>query len=244
MRFTILALLLSISLFAKQNFKVLIPLYSTPEYWFAQKDKFEKIKEKKLQVYAIINPNNGPGKEATENYIEGIRFLKEYDIKVIGYVYTLYGKREPFEVKEDIYKWSSFYQEFGLDGIFFDETSNKAKDLEFYKDLTTYTKTHDLNFNILNPGYTTDKSYLEENIAELIVSYENSFKAFRESFPKNLNKPTVNTKLSILLHTVPKEEFGVLMHDIKEEDFDFIYFTEDDIENPWDSFSQYLLNYF
>lgn len=231
-------------LYAKNNFKILIPLYSTPEYWYAQKNLFEKIKDKNIEVYAIINPNNGPGTEQLDSYVEGIRFLKEYNIHVIGYVYTLYGKREPFEVKEDIYKWSTFYQELGLEGIFFDETDSKIDSIEYYIDLNKYAKSQDFNFNILNPGYTIDKSYLDANVSELIVSYENSYEAYKNSFPKTVNTQTEKTKLSILLHSLKKEDFGHLMHDIKKKDFEFIYFTEDTLDNPWDSISQYLLNYF
>ena len=126
--------LFSFNVYALDNLKVLIPLYSVPSLWIEQIEKLKSIKDKEITTYAIINPNNGPGEKEQQDYIDGIKLLKEHNIHVIGYVYTLYGKRDPNIVKEDIYKWSSFYQEYGLEGIFFDETDNKVDSLEFYKD--------------------------------------------------------------------------------------------------------------
>ncbi len=236
--------LFSFNVYALDNLKVLIPLYSVPSLWIEQIEKLKSIKDKEITTYAIINPNNGPGEKEQQDYIDGIKLLKEHNIHVIGYVYTLYGKRDPNIVKEDIYKWSSFYQEYGLEGIFFDETDNKVDSLEFYKDLTTYSKTHDFNFNILNPGYTIDEAFIDQNIAELIVTYENSYKNWENSFPTVKNQENEKTKLSLLLHSMEKDGFGIVMHKAKSQGFSYIYLTEDKDSNPWDSISEYFLKYF
>ena len=240
----LLVFLITFNLFAAEKLKVLIPLYSIPNLWSVEIEKLKSIKDKDIETYAIINPQNGPGDKLSNDYIDGIKLLKDHNIKVIGYVYTLYGKRDPNIVKEDIYKWSSFYQEVGVEGIFFDETDNKIDSLEFYKDLTTYSKTHDFNFNILNPGYTTHEAYINENVAELIVSYENSYKNWKNSFPPNTNKENEKTKLSLLLHSMEKEGFGLVMHKAKSQGFSYVYLTEDKDTNPWDSISEHFLKYF
>ena len=237
-------LLITFNLYSAEKLKVLIPLYSTPYLWFEQIEKIKSIYNKDITTYAIINPQNGPGEKVEQIYIDGIKLLKEHNIHVIGYVYTLYGKREPNIVKEDIYKWSSFYQEFGVEGIFFDETDNKVDSIEFYRDLTAYSKTHDFNFNILNPGYTIANEYIEQNVAELIVSYENSYKNWNNSFPKIRNKENEKTKLSLLLHSMDKDGFGLVMHKVKEQGFSFVYLTEDNDTNPWDNISDYFFKYF
>lgn len=127
---------------------------------------------------------------------------------------------------------------------FFDETDNKITSLDFYKDLTNYAKTHDFNFNILNPGYTIDEAYINQNIAELIVTYENSYKNWQNSFPTITNKENDKTKLSLLLHSMEEDGFGIVIHKAKNQGFSYIYLTEDKDSNPWDSISNYFLKYF
>lgn len=240
MRKILILCILVASMFANEK-KLLIPLYSHPNLWNDKEELFEKMKEKDIDVYAIINPHNGPGEVAQEDYANGIRLLKLYDIKVIGYVYTQYGKRDHFLVKEDIYHWSNFYQQIGVDGIFFDETASDAKVLPYYEDLTSYARSLDFNFLILNPGYTTNIEYINSKIADVIVTYENSMEAWNNSFPKVINKETENTKLSLLLHTLKDNDFEKVLKDEKIKNFSYIYITEDTLANPWDDISSKLI---
>lgn len=232
-------LFLVINMFASEK-KLLIPLYSYPTLWEKKKALFEKAKAENIEIYAIINPHNGPGQEINEDYIRGIRFLKSYNVKVIGYVYTLYGKRDPFLVKEDIYKWSNFYQSLGVEGIFFDETATDSKLLPFYKDLSKYARSLDFDFLVINPGYTTHNDYISSKIADVIVSYENSMKAWNTTFPKIVNKETKDTKLCLLLHTLKVNDFRKVLKDSKLKNFTYIYITEDTLPNPWDDISSKL----
>jgi len=234
----------TLSLFAKESASLLIPLYSYPSKWNEYIDKFELIKKKNINVYAIINPLNGPNTKVDYEYIKGINLLKEYNIKVIGYVYTQYGKRNPYEIKEDIYRWSEFYQDAGVSGIFFDETSTDVKFLEKYSDLLKYTKSLDFDFNVLNAGYTTAQEYIDLNLANIVITYENSYEAWNNSFPKQTNKANKTTKLSVLLHTMKKEGFTKSLKESKLRGFEYVYFTEDTMPNPWDDLSKYLLRDF
>jgi len=236
--------ILTISLFSKEVPSLLIPLYSYPSKWNEYIDKFELIKNKKIDTYAIINPQNGPNNSIDPIYLKGINLLKKYNIKVIGYVHTQYGKRNPYKIKEDIYKWSEFYQDAGVSGIFFDETSTNIKYLNKYKDLIKYTKSLGLDFNILNAGYTTAQEYIDLNLANIVITYENSQEAWENSFPKQINKASENTKLSVLLHTMKNKNFHKALNKSKQRGFDYIYFTEDTMPNPWDDLSKYLLRVF
>lgn len=239
-----LILLFALNLYSSEKLKILIPLYSYPTSWFGQISKFEQIKNKNIETYAIINPKNGPSNKIIEEYVDGIDLLKSYGIHVIGYVHTSYGKRDKFQVMEDIYKWSIFYKKNGVEGTFFDETSDKLKDLDYYKELVDYAKSFDFNFNILNPGYTTDKEYINEGFASVVVTYENSYKAWENSLFMESNKKSDKTSLSILLHDLKEEDFGIAIHKLKNSQFSYIYLTEDGKENPWDTFSEYILKYF
>lgn len=240
----LLIFLFVINLHSSEKFKIVLPLYSSPFSWFKQIDKLEKIRDKEITTYAIINPKNGPSNKVIQEYMDGIKLLKEYNINVIGYVHTSYGKRDKLLVMEDIYKWSVFYKELGIKGIFFDETSNKLENLDYYKELINYAKSNRFDFNILNAGYTIHESYINENIADIIVTFENNYKAWENSFPSNFNTQTKDTKLSILLHGLEKEDFGIAMHKLKNSNFSYVYLTEDGDDNPWDSISEHFLKYF
>ncbi|MAD42922.1 MAG: hypothetical protein CL623_11110 [Arcobacter sp.] len=230
---------LFVNIFASDK-KILIPLYSYPSLWIEKENIFKKIKNEKIDTYVIINPSNGPGEKLSEDYIEGIRFLKAHNVKVLAYVYTLYGKRDPYKVKEDIYIWSKFYEEYGVSGIFFDETASDLNTLSYYKDLANYARSLDFNFVVLNPGYTVDKSYIDSKIANIIVTYENSMQAWNKSFPKNINKEIEETKLALLLHTLKNNDFKKVLNDPKTKNFTYLYITEDELSNPWDDISSKL----
>ncbi len=237
LKFLFLISLFMSFLIANQNYKLLIPLYSHPSQWKSFETQFKLLKDKNIQTYMIINPNNGPGQKVDQSYIDGIKYLKSFDFKIIGYVHTQYSKRNLFDVKLDIYNWSDFYGSNRIDGIFFDETDTKKSSFNYYKSLTNYSKVQDFNFNILNAGYTTDKIYIDNKIANIIITFENSYEGFLKDFPKNTNKSNDFTKLSILVHSVKNKKFYDLLLKTQYLNFDFIYFTEDTFPNPWDELS-------
>lgn len=226
-------------LLANQIPSVLIPLYSHPTKWQSFDKYFKILSQNKIPTYLIINPNNGPGQAMDEFYIQGIKYLKNLGFHIIGYVHTEYGKRNPYEIKSDIYNWSDFYE---IDGIFFDETDTQLISFNFYKDLISYSKTQDFNFNILNAGYTTNKKYIDSKIANIVITYENSYESFFKEFPSQTNSSNDFTKLSILLHSVKNNDFETLLSKVKSLDFQYIYFTEDTFPNPWDDLSSSFIN--
>ena len=240
----LLLLFITTHILNADSLKILIPLYSEPSYWNMKIEILKTVQDKNIKTYAIINPNNGPGKKLSPEYIEGIRLLKDYGIYILGYVHTLYGKRDIHAIKEDIYTWSNYYQEFGVTGIFFDETPTSSDNIALYKDISSYSKSLDFNFIVLNSGYTIDKTFIQSKIADVIVTYENGHKAWKETFPLQSNKSNSHTKLSILLHGVNQDDFKPTIKKIQTQGFDYLYLTEDKLPNPWDELSHGFINAF
>ncbi|HHB95107.1 MAG TPA: hypothetical protein ENK88_08180, partial [Campylobacterales bacterium] len=190
----------------KEDLKILIPLYSYP----SKDSQYNEIVWQKLidiqnshpnaEIVAIVNPNNGNFREKDANYSDGIKKLIEAKIKVVGYVYTKYGKRDTTEVVDDIEAWSNIYKADGVSGIFFDETSTNSSDLTYYTNLSNEARTRELDFVILNPGITTDPAYIDSGIANIVTSYENPNRELLENPPATYNTPSQTTELSLLIY--------------------------------------------
>ncbi len=229
----------------KEDLKILIPLYSYPN-WYDNDYVWQKLIDTKranpdVEIVAIVNPSNGHFTEKNSDYTRGIQDLIAADIKVVGYVYTQYGNRGAQEVVDDLEAWSSFYKEEGVSGIFFDETSTDANLLSHYSNLSTEARNRGLEYVILNPGITTDQSYVNSGIADLIVSYENPNEALLSTPPATYNSPSASTELSLLIYEIENDNVDDLIDFAREHQFSYIYFTEDGFDgNPWDSISQYL----
>jgi hypothetical protein len=229
----------------QEDLKILIPLYSYPNWWDASNYVWQKILDVKqhypdAQITAIVNPSNGHFREQNSDYVKGIQDLMGANIKLIGYVYTLYGNRAIDEVIDDIEAWKQYYKALGVSGIFFDEVSTNSLKLSHYSQLSSEARNRGFDFVVLNPGITTDKAYIESGIADVVVSYENENNALLTNPPANYNVPTQSTELSLLIHTMESNNVNELITFAREHQFAYIYFTEDGLDgNPWDSISEY-----
>ena len=230
----------------KEDLEILLPLYSYPTtkdddgnlIWQNVID----IKDKYLhsQVTVIVNPENGHFRDEDENYSDGIKSLIDANIKVIGYVYTGYGERLEEDIIDDMEAWSSIYKEYGVSGIFFDEVSKDSDNLDYYRRLSSEAKSRDLNFIILNPGTTTDQSYIDSNIANIVISCEYKYSKLIDNPPSTYNKPTKTTELSLLIYKMEDNKVDDLISFAREHSFKHIYFTEDGFDgNPWNTLSIY-----
>jgi len=230
----------------KDDLKILIPLYSYPNWWDSQNYKWKQLIELKnkyphAEITAIINPSNGHFRESNSDFEHGIKDLHDANIKMVGYVYTSYGDRSVDEVKADIEAWQEYYQDLGINGIFFDEVSTNKDKLEHYSQLSTIAKSRGFENIILNPGITTDQSYIDSGIATIVVSYENPHDKLLSNPPSSYNKPSKSTDLSLLIYEMEDNSVDDLIQFAREHKFEYIYFTEDGADgNPWDSVSSNL----
>ena len=225
----------------KEDLEILIPLYIYPKDGAWQELIDIKNSNPNVAITAIVNPSNGHFKKEDTNYTKAIKELIDANIKVVGYVSTLYGKRNIDEVIADIEAWSRIYKSIGVIGIFFDETSTDIKHLEYYRDLTDEARDRDLGFTILNAGITTEQRYIDSGIANIVVTYEHTARKLLENPPKRYNTPTAKTKLSLLVFKLEDNIVDELISFAREHRFSYIYFTEDGFNgNPWNSISKYL----
>jgi hypothetical protein len=229
-----------------QRRTILIPLYAYPNWWDEENYVWQKLIDvknahPKSAIIAVVNPDNGHFRERNADYERGISDLKKAGISVIGYVYTSYARRDIEEIKDDIDAWKKYYGKIGAQGIFFDETSTDVSALSFYRELADYARTQSFNIVVLNPGTTTDQSYIDAQIADVVVTYENDYASLEKNPPENYNTPSHKTHLALLIHTMKDDHVKSLDKFANDHRFDYVYYTEDGSDgNPWDSVSMYI----
>jgi len=225
--------------------KILLPLYIYPNWYEPESYVWSDVASAAAQVpiTAIVNPNNGPdGKPPNEDYQRGLADLRETNITLIGYVYTLYGDRPIKEVKQDINLYDRYYN---LDGIFLDESASSGKQLAYYQKLYKYIKTKNNAYQVvINPGTHTDEVYSATPAADTTVIFEH--------FPQDWEKYQPQD----YVHNYPKERFASLIHSVADAadmkkyidlaisyNMGYIYVTDDspnsDDGDPWNSLPSY-----
>jgi hypothetical protein len=124
----------------------------------------------------ILNPDNGPVKKDAQVYAEPMRFCEEHRQRVIGYVYTKYGKRPLATVEKAIAHYYSWYPT--VQGIFLDEMAEvpTAKIETYYTRLASYV--HEKGgFVVGNPGDTAATAWQLGAVDE-VVTFEGSAAAY------------------------------------------------------------------
>ena len=182
-----------------------------------------------VKVVAIVNPDSGPGAALDSSYTSGITRLVAAGITAIGYVSTSYAARGEPAVKADIDHWHAFYP--SLQGIFFDEQSDQAGDATFYRDVSAYAKGLGLAFTVGNPGTAVPASYA--GAVDVMLIYES----------KGL--PALG---SLAGYASSRAEYGIIPYGAAldtafvkaaKAKVQYIYATNDDLPNPWDSLPPY-----
>jgi hypothetical protein len=210
----------------------IVPLYTSPGHASWNTVIAAKTAHPTVGVVAIVNPSNGPGSAISSAYASGIARLAAAGIKVIGYVSTDYTNNSAATVKADIDRWRTFYPG-QLAGIFFDEQSNQAEDVAYYRDLSQYAKAQGMPFTVGNPGTDTAEAFV--GAMDMMLIYESA------------GLPPID-RLAGWHATHPPSNFGVIPHAASmsttfvrdaRKYVQYIYLQNDTLPNPWDSVPPY-----
>ena len=209
-----------------------MPLYTPPTDPSWNTVIAAKAAHPSVGVIAVLNPGNGPGAAVDAGYASGIARLNAAGIKVVGYVATGYAVKGAAVVKADIDRWRTFYPG-QIGGIFFDEQSNRAGDVPYYRDLSQYAKAQGMSFTIGNPGTDTAESYV--GALDCMLIYESG------------GLPGANA-LGGWHANHAKSNFGIIPYATQMDaafvrnarnSVQYIYLQSDSLPNPWDSVPGY-----
>jgi Spherulation-specific family 4 len=231
---------------ANPKLKILLPLYIYPNWYDRDKYLWKEVAlaAKKVQIVAIINPNNGPDNAPPNtDYQQGIKDLHQAGVKIVGYVPTNYTKRDLHAVKTDI---DLYIKHFNIDGIFIDETANTQDKLAYYQQIYKQIKSRSSRYQvILNPGTDITESYIHEPVADVLVIFENYQKVWAHYHPPAYIKNYTPEHFAALVHTVAADRQSIesTIDRAAKHKFGYIYITNDSTDtanhNPWDSLPSY-----
>jgi hypothetical protein len=211
---------------------VIIPLYTYPSDSTWDTVVAAKSAHPTVDIQAIINPDSGPGTSKDSEYVSGIAKLSAAKVLVLGYVATGYASVAEADVQSQMDDYKSWYP--GVTGIFFDEMQSAAGDEAYYTSLTQYAKSHGFVRTVGNPGTDVEASYV--GTVDTIFIYETD------------GLPTLSS-LGGWHTNHDKKNFGIIPYAVPALDASFmagarplvgyIYITDDDLPNPWDSLPPY-----
>ncbi|KAJ5154294.1 Spherulation-specific family 4 [Penicillium coprophilum] len=212
--------------------KVFVPLYvyPAPGAWAPLENVISSHPDVNFTV--VINPGNGPGPDSLPdgNYTREIPKLTAYEnVRLLGYVYTSYGKRNVSAVRNDIQTYAdwptnSSNPNLAVRGIFFDETPQQydAQILSYLQGLTDFVK--DIKglgpdqFVVHNPGAVPDSRYLAT--ADSTVVFEAAYTTFQERQGAKLFANIENsnrTQLCAIVHSVPESVEGTELRSLVKQ---------------------------
>ena len=134
-------------------------------------------------------------------------------------------------MKTEIDRWKMFYPT--LQGIFFDEQSNKAEHVSYYRDLSQYAKSQGLSYTVGNPGSDTAESFV--GAMDMMLVYESD------------GIPPLSRLQGWHANHAPAN-FGIIPYAaamdatfVREarKYVGYIYLQNDDLPNPWDTLPSY-----
>jgi Spherulation-specific family 4 len=127
----------------------------------------------------IVDISNGDDPTYYPAVDAAIQAARKQGIYVLGYTYTNYGTRDPAQVRQAI---DAVYQNYSVDGIFFDEAPLNCNDANtyagtqfvYYEELTNYVrqKQAGARITVLNPGQTSPNDCWM-SITNILANWEN-----------------------------------------------------------------------
>jgi len=209
----------------------IVPLYTDPSDSSWNAIITAAVAHPTVHVVAIVNPSDGPGPSKDSGYTSGIAALQAANIEVIGYVATGYGSHSIASMESEIDQWKAFYPT--LQGIFFDEQSNSTSDVAHYQTLSQYAKSLGLTHTVGNPGTDVPAAYI--GAVDTMLIYESN------------GVPSISSLAQ--WSSYAPSNFGVIPYAVSamnttfvqqaRQYVEYIYLTNDDLPNPWDSLTSY-----
>jgi hypothetical protein len=175
----------------------IVPLYSYPCCGYEQEwGKLLNLTTDK-EVWVVVNVNNGPGSSVDSTYASIISRLKQKGFKVLGYIYSSYGRRSLKTIYSEMDRWIRFYN---VDGFFIDEVSTSLKTYSYYSSI--YSRAKRLGrYVVLNPGTNIDPRFF--NIADKIVVFESPLEEYVNFSYLDYSSVAPDRVCTIVLNTPP-----------------------------------------
>ena len=206
----------------------LIPAYLPP-------DGIARIADRPVRDRVVIfNPDNGPGAELRPAYRTAVAAEQRTGTRVLGYVHTGWGARDPSAVVADLVRYRSWY---AVDGVFLDETSHDAGALPYYASVARDARAAGLRVVALNPGTIPARGYFD--LADIVVTFEGPYSGY-EAALRSMPGWLSDVPRRKVAHLVYAADRAQALRAITKGSAGFVYATDASLPNPWDRLPAYL----
>jgi len=236
----LLALLLvisSCSVVLATSLQIIYPLYSYPNVGYPD-DIYPTVGAAANQVpeTVIINPNSGPLPcPVPSDWQAGLDQLytaagSPNFLTTIGYVATGYGGGNIADIKSQV---DTYFNCWGVQGIFFDEASNLDADLPTYQDLYNYVKAKGANFKVvINPGSDAPEGYT--TASDVMLVFEGDYDSWLSYQPDSYLANYPSTKFGAIFYSVlSSADQNNSLELSQERNIAYVYSTNKDSSNPY-----------
>lgn len=216
------------------SLSLVVPAYFHP---VVAPKKWQKLVTLSPSLRAVIvNVHNGPGEELDPTYLPIIDSLKGAGIRILGYVDTDYGRREPSLIGQEV---STYRDRYGLNGVFMDQVPSGLDQLDHYAQCVVAARTAGSPFVVLNAGAEPHPGYVD--LANVTVTFEGpwiDYKSLRVSdwvyrFPAS--------RFCHLVHSMPRGAFAHGLELAARRHVGSVFLTDGRGSNPWDHVSPRLI---
>ncbi|MFD4562957.1 spherulation-specific family 4 protein [Streptomyces sp. NPDC058467] len=156
---------------------LLIPLYVHPG---EDPGAWHRLITAAVRTYAVvINPADGPGTGPDPAFTAAAGALRAAGARLLGYVDTDYGARDPDAVAEDVVRHREWY---GAGGCFLDRVPATPAALPACRRLVRTVRRLGAAPVVLNPGVHPAPGYAR--LADLVVTFEGHWSTYVSAFSR------------------------------------------------------------
>lgn len=178
----------------------------------------------------ILNVNSGVDEKGKfqREFRDVTDKARAQGIVVLGYIFTNLGKRPSSEVNRET---DLYFEWYGVDGIFLDNTPHDGNHLDYYRGLADHARNVQAEAIVaMNPGYSPDRRYM--SFVDVMVTYEYDYASYRkQTFPSwTLDYPP--DRFMHMVHSVPSAEAASnALRLAKERNAGYVFVTDVSDEN-------------
>lgn len=206
---------------------LLIPLYVHPA---EDPGAWHRLITAADRTYAVVlNPANGPGTGPDQAFAAVADALRAAGARLLGYVDTDYGARDPSAVTADARRHREWY---AVEGCFLDRVTAGPDGLPGCRRLVRSLRRTGARTVVLNPGVDPAPGYVR--LADLTVTFEGHWSTYVAAFSRSARaKPPPPERLCHLVYGVPEALVPLAVRTAQDRGAGICGPVTGELPNPW-----------
>lgn len=178
----------------------------------------------------VLNVQSGPGDAPRPEYKAAAARIAAAGTRVLGYVDTAYGHRDPRHVAADIRRYLDWYP---VTGVCLDRAAAEPAFVAHYALLASRARVMGTGFVFFNHGTYPDAGYAAH--ADLLGVFEGPWRAYRRLRVPAWTRAWPATAFYHVVHSVPRQHAAAAWRLAARHRAGAAYVTERSGPNPYDA---------